>query len=149
MVRRGLERAADSRGTLGRLLRRRKIGLTREEALEAHPVRNLEVQSSVDEEGELVLQIERRRDLFGKVLGFVVAAPLTKKVSLDDMGSFVWNLCDGKRSVREIASLLAGKYRLNRREAVLSLTTFLRSLGRKGLVGFAVIKENHHGSSTT
>lgn len=146
----GREATQVSRGfsPLGSLLRKRKLRLTREEALDARPLRNVGVKSSVGEEGELVLQIERRKDLFGKAMGFLLAAPLLKRVSLDEMGSFVWDLCDGERSVREIASLMGRQYRLNRREAVLSLTTFLRSLGKRGLIGFAVSKEENDGSAT-
>lgn len=130
-------------GPLGGLLRKRRLRLSREEALDARPLRNATVKSSVSEEGELLLQMERRKDLFGKLMGFLVAAPLQKRVGLDEMGRFVWDLCDGKHSVREIASLLGRQYRLNRREAVLSLTTFLRTLGRRGLIGFAVRKEEN------
>jgi hypothetical protein len=143
-----LGKATASFGLTKRFWGKRKEGLTREQALDARPLPNLEAKASTGESGELVLEIKRRRDLMGRLLGFVIAAPLTKKVCLDEMGSFVWNLCDGQRSVREIASLLAQKYKLNRREAVISLTSFLRSLGKRGLMGFALMKENQDGNPT-
>jgi len=144
---RGLQKVSSPRSLLTRLLGKKRVDVTREQALEARPLRNLEVKQTSNEEGEAVLLLERRKDLTGRVVGFVIAAPLSRRLVLDEMGNFVWQQCDGDKSVREIASLLARRYKLNPREAIISLTTFLRTLGKRGLIGFAVVKENENGSS--
>ncbi len=59
---------------------------------------------------------------------------LRKTVELDAMGSTVWRLIDGKRSVGAIAAALAGRYGLDPREAELAVAEFLRQLGRRGAV---------------
>lgn len=62
------------------------------------------------------------------------------KVELDEVGSFVWELCDGRRSVREMVACLAKKYKLSRKEAEASLTAFLRSLAGRNLVAIVILK---------
>lgn len=86
------------------------------------------------------MEVPRRQDRVGKLLGSIFAVPLSKKVSLDEIGSFVWQLCDGEHTVRDMATLLAKKYKLNKREAIMSLSVFLRNLGKRGLIGFAIAK---------
>ncbi|MFO8085986.1 MAG: PqqD family protein [Desulfobacterales bacterium] len=62
--------------------------------------------------------------------------PVTKKLELDTLGSAVWDLLDGKRSVKQVIKIFAQKYRLHPKEAETSVTLFLRQLGKRGLVGF-------------
>ena len=64
-----------------------------------------------------------------------------RKVELDEVGSFVWRMCDGRTTVREMIPRLADRYKMNRKEAEVSLTTFLRTLAGKRLVAVAVLKK--------
>jgi hypothetical protein len=57
-----------------------------------------------------------------------------KTFALDAYGREVFEACDGKRSVRAIIRRFAGSHSLNRAEAEMSVTAFLRTLLRKGLI---------------
>ncbi len=59
---------------------------------------------------------------------------LTKKLQLDGMGSKVWQLFDGKRDIKTIIREVADLSGLSLQEAEISVTTFLRNLGRRGLI---------------
>jgi len=59
---------------------------------------------------------------------------LEKTFALDAYGREVFEACDGKRSVRAIVRRFAANHRLNRAEAEMSVTAFLRTLMRKGLI---------------
>ena len=61
-------------------------------------------------------------------------ARLTKKLQLDGMGSKVWLLFDGKRDIKTIIREVADLSGLSLQEAEISVTTFLRDLGRRGLI---------------
>jgi len=61
--------------------------------------------------------------------------PVEKALELDELGSFCWDLIDGERTVRDMARVLAERYGVPAREAELSVSAFLRELGRRGLVG--------------
>jgi hypothetical protein len=60
---------------------------------------------------------------------------MEKRIQLDRLGAHVWSLIDGARTVREITAAFAEAHGLDVREAEASVTQFLRSLGKKGLVG--------------
>lgn len=62
--------------------------------------------------------------------------PLERKLDLDELGTFCWNLIDGTRPVKDMTKVLAEKYGLPAREAELSVAAFLRELGKRGIVGF-------------
>jgi hypothetical protein len=59
----------------------------------------------------------------------------TKKLQLDALGSSVWDLMDGKRSVRQMIQIFAETHQLQPREAEVAVTQFVRELGRRGLIG--------------
>ena len=59
----------------------------------------------------------------------------TKKLQLDELGTAVWDMLDGERSVREIVAKFADTHLLEQKEAEVSVTHFLRMLGQRGLIG--------------
>ncbi len=58
----------------------------------------------------------------------------TKKLQLDQMGSFVWQLIDGKKTVREIITLFTEEYKVTRQEAETAVTLFLKRLGQRNFI---------------
>jgi hypothetical protein len=58
----------------------------------------------------------------------------TKKLQLDGMGSRVWQMFDGEKDVKAIIREVSDQSGLSLQEAEISVTTFLRQLGRRGLI---------------
>lgn len=118
----------------------------RNQSLSMRPVRNPFVRTeAAGGEGEgggavLVIPVEkaRRGRLVAWILRRLSRRPLPdgKRLELDEVGAFVWGLCDGTRTAREMIHDLAQRYHLNRRDAEASLVQFLRTLGQRNLVGF-------------
>lgn len=117
---------------------RDKPKLTREQSLSAIPVQNKAVQVSRDDAGLICITIPRRKAWWVDLLARVFFVPEEKRVGLDEIGSYVWNLCDGKNDVRSIIGKFQGEFKLNRKEAELSLLNYLRMLAKKKLVGLMV-----------
>lgn len=117
-------------------------GLSREEALNLVPCRNPQLRW--DERGPdqntghlvpvVVLRVPRRQDGWPGLLNRFVAGPETREVILDELGTDVWQLCDGAASVEQIIRELARRHRLGRREVELSLTAYLRILAKRGYI---------------
>ena len=63
-----------------------------------------------------------------------IPPPARRKLQLDTLGASVWHSLDGKRTVGEIIEKFAGTHQLHPKEAELSVTQFLRSLGQRGLI---------------
>jgi hypothetical protein len=59
---------------------------------------------------------------------------MDRKLQLDALGTAVWRMIDGQRTVREIIDAFQTTHRVNRREAELSVSTFLKELGKRGLL---------------
>lgn len=122
-------------------LKKGRAPLTREQAFEARPVRNPRLKWRVNDADCVEVIVPRRKDTVGRVLGFLFFVPDNRPVTLDEVGSRVWQLCDGENTVAEVARTLANDYKLGRREVEVSLTEYLRTLGKRGMVGFLVPKE--------
>ena len=113
--------------------------INRAEALDRIPVKNLQISEDRLETGEVVINypVTMRPFFAGLVKRFGGPEVQTqmKKFQLDELGTAVWNLMDGKRSVRQLVKIFAGTHRLEPREAEVSVTQFIRQLGRRGLIG--------------
>lgn len=59
---------------------------------------------------------------------------MTRKLQLDGLGSQVWQLIDGQRTVSQIITTFARDTSITAREAEQSVTQFLRELGKRGLI---------------
>jgi hypothetical protein len=117
--------------------------LTREDSLAAVVVPNRQLRVERNAEGVVTLYAPFHAAAFVERIARWLGAPARAgeaKVELDEVGSFVWNLCDGQRNVREMVACLADKYKLNRKEAEASLTAFLRSLAGRNLVAIVILK---------
>ena len=119
-----------------------RSAITREEALRAVPCRNPQLRWEEREPDRatghpvavVVLRVPRRQDGWPGVLNRFVAGPEYREVILDELGTDVWQLCDGVTSVELIIRELAQRHRLGRREVELSLTEYLRILARRGFI---------------
>lgn len=123
------------------LFRRRAKPLSREQSLTSIPVRNELIEEEESDEGYVRLLIPRRQDLWVKAVSRLFHVPKKRQITLDEIGSFVWRLCDGTNDVRAIIRALCTRYRLHRKEAEVSVVTYLRTLAKKRLLGIAVLKE--------
>jgi hypothetical protein len=114
--------------------------MTRQEALAYKPVKSSQVTETRLETGEVVLEYP----LAVRPLVAAVARRLgksqedliqIKKLQLDVLGTSVWDLVDGKRSVRRMIQIFAETHRLEKKEAEVSVTQFIRELGKRALLG--------------
>ena len=119
---------------------RRPRPLSREQSLASVPLRNQVVEVEQTDEGETRLVIPLRATWWAGPLSRLFYVPRKRRVVLDSIGSYVWDLCDGKRNVRDIIHALSTRYKLHRKEAEVSVVAYLRQLARRGIIGIAVLK---------
>ncbi|HUV04415.1 MAG TPA: PqqD family protein [Armatimonadota bacterium] len=117
---------------------RKKPVLTRDQALRTRPFRNPAVEWERGDEGEIRLLIPRRKDLVGRALARAFRAAEHREIALDDVGSDIWELCDGEHSLEAIVYAVSKKYKMTRRECEASVSAFLKTLGERRLLGFQV-----------
>lgn len=112
--------------------------ITRSQALECVPVKNPQVteQSHTREELCLTYQVQIRpwfQNVVRKITGRD-STVIDRSLQLDSLGSSVWCLIDGRKTTREIIRLFRDANQLNSREAEISVTAFLKELGKRGLI---------------
>lgn len=128
---------------------RRRPRLSRAQALRALPIRNPHLSTKRNERDELTLIVPRRQDWVGRLLSLIFIVPKERAVVLDAVGEDVWALCDGEHTVAQLVKQVGEKYKLNPREAEVSLTDYLRQLGKRNLIGLALPQSELNSARTS
>ena len=117
---------------------RRKQTLSREQSLAARPLRNSNLTVSRDDDGNALIVIPRRETWWANAVAKFLRMPDKKKIALDEIGTAVWDQCDGRHTVQSIIDNFVEKYKLNRREAEVSMFAYFKELTQRGFIGFQV-----------
>jgi len=111
---------------------------SREQALACIPVRNPQITEKENERGELSLTYQVQiRPWFQGIIQKITGREndiLERKLQLDSLGTAVWHMIDGRKRVRDIVTEFQNTHKLNQREAEISVTAFLKELGKRGLI---------------
>lgn len=73
--------------------------------LDMIPVRNPEINWTTDESGIVTLEIENK-GVANRIAQKLLKKPKITYIHLDENGSFVWPLIDGRKTVMDIAALV-------------------------------------------
>lgn len=121
-----------------------KPQISREDAMNCIPVKNELVKEEFLDSGDLILSYPSMyKPFFSKIQRMFNPNPkktFLRKIQLDKLGVDVWNLIDDKKKVKTIIAEFAERHMLNTKEAEISVTLFLKSLGEKGLI---IIKDSN------
>jgi len=118
---------------------KKKSHLKKDEALLCIPEKNTSIEEIFLDSGDLLLSYPAMYKPFfikiQKIMRRNSKKTFRRKIQLDRLGVDVWSLLDGKKNVKTIIKDFARLHTLNYKEAEVSVTLFLRSLGEKGLIG--------------
>ncbi len=106
--------------------------------MESRPARNELLAWEDTEEGEVRITVTRQETWKTRLLSKVFYIPEKRTITLDEVGAQVWQMCDGRTSVAQMIEGLRDHYKLDRKEAEVSLLSYLKTLGQKRFVGFLV-----------
>ncbi|MBI2502081.1 MAG: PqqD family protein [Candidatus Latescibacteria bacterium] len=106
--------------------------------LNSRPARNELLNWEKTEAGEVQITIQRQDTWKVRLLSKVFYIPRERKITLDALGTEVWQMCTGRTTVAQIIEALSQKYQLNRKEAEVSLLSYLKTLGQKRFIGFVL-----------
>jgi len=119
---------------------KKKNGIAKNDSLLCIPEKNALVVETILDSGDLILSYQATYKPFFKKIQKIIRQKKSKdffqrKIQLDQLGGDVWSLLDGTKNVKIIIKEFATLHKLNYKEAEISVTLFLRSLGEKGLIG--------------
>lgn len=106
--------------------------------LESRPARNELLEWEKTEAGEVRITVTRQETWKTRLLSKLFYIPEQRTITLDEVGAQVWQMCDGHTSVARMIEDLRDHYKLDRKEAEVSLLSYLKTLGQKRFIGFLV-----------
>jgi hypothetical protein len=119
------------------MARKRQPQLSRDELFALKPVHNPAIEATVDDrKREVTVKLPRRKTWWLNLLARFSRLPEYGLVTLDEVGTSVWEMCDGERNVRDLIRDFAAKHQLGRKEAEVGMLTYLRQLGERGIIVF-------------
>lgn len=119
-----------------------KIKIDRFDAMTSIPVKGPVVKTEKKDK-KVYVTIEIERPGWQRVLG--ADRKCQRTFGLDTYGQEVYELCNGKNTVAKNVKLFAKQHHLSIPEAEVSVTAFLKTLMKKGLVGMAVKETSRAG----
>ena len=109
------------------------------EWLQLYPIR--EFDSETDENGRMVVIVPRQENwLFRKILPKPNLP--AGRVKLDEVGSFVWQCCDGEHTVANISKLLDEKFAERVKPADERTVVFLQQMYKEQFIKVYISRDN-------
>lgn len=126
-------------GFLKSMVEPKQVKPNRGQVLGARPMRNPAVkwETAVRTESggaTSLLEVPRRKDRLGNFVAKLLRLPDYRKLELDEIGSDVWERCDGDITVEQLTKQICEKYKMNRRQGETSVTAYLRMLAERRLI---------------
>ena len=112
--------------------------LTREAMLNSRPARNELIKWEKTDSGEARITVVRQDTWKIRLLSRIFYVPKERTITLDEVGTEVWQMCNGRTSVAQMIESLRRTYKLDRKEAEVSLLSYLKTLGQKRFIGFVI-----------
>ena len=119
-------------------MKQKKNKLTRYDTLKAMPVKNQAIKEEKKEEGEITLIVPRKNSGLINIFSLAFRIPGERRISLDEIGTWVWRECDGHTSVGDMIESLSREFKVSPKEAEISLLSFLKKMAQKKLIGFMI-----------
>lgn len=100
----------------------------------------------VTDDNNLVCIFYYRNSFLSRVLRFIFNTPEKISMDLDEIGSAVWNMCDGKSNIMEIGKKLSSIFGDRVEPLYPRLVQFIRILYSRGYIGLQYTnkEEQHH-----
>ena len=107
--------------------------------MNVYPVRNC--NHELNNGFVTILFIKKKLNLIERIF-FKKISSKPYKIDLDEIGSFVWNLCDGKKTVEEITEISKRNFGERIEPAEERVEKFIRQMNKNKLVSLYERKSN-------
>ena len=121
---------------------KKRPDMDRTRVMKAFPIRNQLITWEIDDKGEAALVIPQKETLWIRLVSKLFMLPGKRVIVLDSIGTYVWQMCDGKHTISQIINGVQKQYQLTRKEAETSLFTFMQQLGKRNFIQFAIPQQN-------
>lgn len=110
--------------------------------LRAKPVRNAAARVVENREKSVTILVKQKRPSFLiPPLSWIVPFSPERQVTLDELGTRVWKLCDGQSTVEQIVEAFRAPYRLTFHEGRAAVTGYVSRLIQRGVIAIVMQEE--------
>ena len=120
---------------------KKKHKLKQKQILKAKPVQNSIIYWEKDPNGEAILHVPRRNTWWINSLARILKIPPLRKIVLDLVGTYVWELCTGENTVADLIKIFQKKHKLTPKQAGTSMISYLNQMASRGLITFLLSTE--------
>jgi hypothetical protein len=114
--------------------------LDRQSVMTARPEQMPFVHRADQDDGGLKITVKLKANRFARFLGG--GGEVERTFHLDTLGREVYEACNGETSVQEVVRAFAKRHKLSIGEAEVSVTTYLKTLVARALIGMVVDKSD-------
>ncbi|MBT3296795.1 MAG: PqqD family protein [Verrucomicrobia bacterium] len=108
--------------------------------MRAHALQNRAARVEREPGERVAVWVKQTRRLLPP-LSWIVPFRRERLTRLDRIGSRVWSLCDGRRTVEEVVDVIAEQYRLTFHESRVAVTGYLKTLIQRGVLAIEMAEE--------
>ncbi len=115
--------------------------VTWKKMLTAKPIKNQAAVFQKQDEKHIKVTVKKEKPKYLiPPLSWIIRPKLHKDIVLDEIGSWILNLCDGSRTVEDIIEGFSQQHKLTFHEARVSITGYMKLLVQRGILAIAVQK---------
>lgn len=96
------------------------------------PYKNPEIEWEKKE--NLIILVINRNKVFDKIMQKIFKSPKSVNIQLDELGSFVWEKCDGVSNIRDICEAVKQRFGKEAEPAMERLLTYIKILINNNLI---------------
>ena len=110
--------------------------------LRSRPVRNAGARVEEQDRDHVIVYVRQKRPGFLiPPLSWIVPYKRERRAILDKVGTLLWRMCDGERTVEDLVESFRSRYRLTFHEGRAAVTGYLKLLTERGVIAIAAQEE--------
>lgn len=107
--------------------------------LEARPLRNAAARVEKNSEKNVIIYVKASRPRYlVPPLSWIVPFRPERRVILDRLGTQIWNLCNGERTVENVVDIFREQHHLTFHEARGAVTGYIKMLIQRGILAIVL-----------
>ncbi|MHA1995496.1 MAG: PqqD family protein [Candidatus Hodarchaeales archaeon] len=122
-------------------LEKKALHVTKEEFFSLKPIQSTFITILKEKDDQLLLELNITKFKKKSLRKRLIPSPNYKKIQLDKLGKFTFELCDGNNTVKQIIKKFQETFKLTLTETETAVTKYLTILNARHLIGWQIPQE--------
>ncbi len=122
-------------------MEKKSLHVTKEEFYKLKPIQSTFITVLKEKDDQILLEVDISKFKKKSLRRRLLPSPNYKKIQLDKLGKFTFELCDGNNTVKQIIKKFQEEYKLTFTETETAVTKYLTLLNMRHLIGWQIPQE--------